>query len=297
MRSKPVGSLTVIVVLLGSMLTAGRALAADPQPIEGTWEFSGGAVRVEATGEGTFTGVVTKATTFGSCTHPVGQNMWDIEGSGTHYEGTHVGFYAEDCSDYPNWTATWDVTETDDSFSVSFYSVAPDGSSPATFTLQRLKPPKSRFNWTLSMNATSDQGPASPDYIATTASGAGDFDGVWQDDKDWFSARKLDGPGVDALFIRLKDIYVSDDQATKLRIMGGEGEVKEGGFSTLNFRVKVIRSQWRRCPNGDIGLFTIGTGPHATEDDIVSFDICGRSRSYDQSAEDEDSVEVSITKQ
>ncbi len=113
---------------------------AAAEAIEGTWSFGGGAVLVTATGPTTFVGVVTQATTFDICKHPVGQRMWEIRGSGSSYTGTHVGFHNADCSPYPGFRATWDVSETSSSFTARFCWFAPEGNS-ACSTLERLKPP------------------------------------------------------------------------------------------------------------------------------------------------------------
>lgn len=84
--------------------------AEEEEPIVGTWEFEGGAVYVAPSGGG-FTGTVVKPTKFSTCVHPKGQKMWEMTGADGSYEGTHVGFFTSDCSEYPGWPSTWDVDE------------------------------------------------------------------------------------------------------------------------------------------------------------------------------------------
>ncbi len=61
-----------LAVLLG---LAGSATA-TPNPIEGIWSFSGGAVAIQGLSDGSFQGTVVSPTTFASCPHPEGQVMW-----------------------------------------------------------------------------------------------------------------------------------------------------------------------------------------------------------------------------
>src|ERR671936_678177 len=77
---------------------AAPARAADQ--IEGSWLFENGEVLVEATGPGTFKGTVVKPTRFTACTHPMGQVMWQIAGSGANYSGTHI-WYTSECAENP----------------------------------------------------------------------------------------------------------------------------------------------------------------------------------------------------
>ncbi len=131
----------VAMIFIGA--SASRAAAAEL--IEGTWEFEGGAVLIKPTGSGAFKGTVTKATRFATCTHPVGQVMWAISGSGTHYTGTHI-WYTPSCVEDPGGASTWDITSTDpSSFQLRFCTQTP-GTGPVTptspcRTLTRLKPP------------------------------------------------------------------------------------------------------------------------------------------------------------
>jgi hypothetical protein len=114
--------------LLGMAAGAGVAQAAEA--IEGSWTFENGEVLVEPTGAGAFKGTVVKPTRFTACTHPVGQVMWSISGSGTSYTGTHV-WYHSDCGEDPGGLSTWTITSTDPAnFGVRFCTVNPGGGPP-----------------------------------------------------------------------------------------------------------------------------------------------------------------------
>lgn len=134
------------VLGLALLALAASAPAAHAfEPIEGTWFFENGEVLVESTGPGTFKGTVIKATRFRACPHPVGQRMWEINGSGTHYTGTHIWFTAS-CGDRPGGESTWDVTSTDPAnFQMRFCTAEPgtgppDAADPC-HTLTRTRPP------------------------------------------------------------------------------------------------------------------------------------------------------------
>ena len=131
---------------------AGPARAADL--IEGSWLFENGQILVESTGPGTFKGTVVKATRFTACTHPVGQPIWQMSGSGASYSGTHA-WYQSDCTVAPGGLSTWTITSTNpDFFAMRFCTVTPGG-GPPTFNpdgtptgltrctdLQRVLPPQ-----------------------------------------------------------------------------------------------------------------------------------------------------------
>ena len=74
------------------MLAVGADQARAADQIEGSWFFEDGEVLVEPTGTGTFKGTVVKPTRFTTCAHPAGQRMWEINGSGASYTGTHIWF-------------------------------------------------------------------------------------------------------------------------------------------------------------------------------------------------------------
>ena len=114
-------------------IAAGAGPARAVEPIEGSWLFQNGEVLVQATGPGTFTGTVVKPTVFaGTCPHPAGQQMWQINGSAMSYTGTHT-WYGADCSEKPGGESTWTITNSDPaSFTLRFCTVSP-GDGPPTF--------------------------------------------------------------------------------------------------------------------------------------------------------------------
>ena len=151
-------------VAAGAIAVALAAPAQAADRIEGSWLFESGQVLVEATGPGTFKGTVVKPTRFTACVHPVGQLMWQINGAGASYAGTHV-WYHSDCSEDPGGQSTWQITSTDPArYTLRFCTVAP-GSGPPTFVpagdpagtptgdtrchdLQRILPPQAKPTFT-----------------------------------------------------------------------------------------------------------------------------------------------------
>jgi hypothetical protein len=80
------------------LLTVGVATAAATSSIEGIWSFTGGQIAIESNGNGTFKGTVVQPTRFATCTHEVGQEIWqDItpqpDGS---YWGLHQWFKSDE---------------------------------------------------------------------------------------------------------------------------------------------------------------------------------------------------------
>jgi hypothetical protein len=63
-------------------------------PIEGVWSFSGGAVAIQALGDGSYQGTVVNPTKFAVCTHPAGQVMWTAmeEQADGSFWGLHTWF-------------------------------------------------------------------------------------------------------------------------------------------------------------------------------------------------------------
>jgi len=96
-----------LAVAIAALALPAAAQAFDP--IEGTWNYSGGAVLVEATGPGTFKGTVTKVTQFANCPHPVGQQIWAITSAPPDYSGTHA-WYTSSCAVSPGGKSAWHVT-------------------------------------------------------------------------------------------------------------------------------------------------------------------------------------------
>src|SRR5919201_506455 len=117
-------------VAAGATVVAFAAPARAADQIEGSWLFENGEVLVEATGPGTFKGTVVKPTRFTACTHPVGQVMWQIAGSGGNYSGTHI-WYTSECAENPGGQSTWLITSTDPAnYTLRFCTVVPGGGPP-----------------------------------------------------------------------------------------------------------------------------------------------------------------------
>jgi len=95
------------------LLVAGSASAASN--IEGVWSFNGGQIAIQPEGNGHYVGIVVSPTTFATCTHPVGQEIWkeitaQPDGS---FEGFHHWFYeTSSCVENPELGLTaWRVVE------------------------------------------------------------------------------------------------------------------------------------------------------------------------------------------
>ena len=117
-------------VAVGAVAVALAAPAQAADQIEGSWLFENGEVLVQATGPGTFKGTVVKPTRFTACTHPVGQAMWQINGTGASYAGAHV-WYSSACDEQPGGQSTWQITSTDPAnYTLRFCTVAPGGGPP-----------------------------------------------------------------------------------------------------------------------------------------------------------------------
>jgi hypothetical protein len=87
-----VAGLAALVILL-VVCSAARAAAADP--IEAVWAFNGGEVAIVHEPNGSFAGIVDEQTTFATCPHTVGEQMWtemrpQPDGS---YWGLHQWFF------------------------------------------------------------------------------------------------------------------------------------------------------------------------------------------------------------
>ena len=117
-------------VAVGAVAVALAAPAQAADQIEGSWLFENGEVLVQATGPGTFKGTVVKPTRFTACTHPVGQAMWQINGTGASYAGAHI-WYSSACDEQPGGQSTWQITSTDPAnYTLRFCTVAPGGGPP-----------------------------------------------------------------------------------------------------------------------------------------------------------------------
>lgn len=129
-RKPACAAVAVSVGLCLSLGAAGASAATAPAPIEGTWNFQNGQVAVEQTGTNIFQGTVVSPTSFSGCEHPVGQVIWQMQGSGTSYTGTHVWFKGG-CAPNPGGESTWNITDTSPSqFTMTFCTAGPGTGPP-----------------------------------------------------------------------------------------------------------------------------------------------------------------------
>ena len=74
-RLRPRALLLAIATAL-LLAVVGVASADAAFSIEGVWSFGGGQIAVQPEGNGKFEGVVVSPTTFATCVHPDGQQIW-----------------------------------------------------------------------------------------------------------------------------------------------------------------------------------------------------------------------------
>jgi hypothetical protein len=104
--------LAIAVVMLLGVGVASAAAAG----IEGVWSFGGGQIAVQPEGNsGKFEGIVVSPTTFATCVHPDGQQIWKemtLQSNGS-YSGFHQWYYENSgCTENPNLGPTaWRVIE------------------------------------------------------------------------------------------------------------------------------------------------------------------------------------------
>lgn len=122
------GAALVALALLG----AGSARAASP--IEGVWSFGGGKISIAGEANGSFTGTVTAAAKFSSCTHGIGEKVWTTitsqpDGS---YWGRHQWFTGTSCTPIATLgPAAWRVlTNGSGSTYLAFCTSEPGGPQP-----------------------------------------------------------------------------------------------------------------------------------------------------------------------
>ncbi|HEX4436235.1 MAG TPA: hypothetical protein VH061_05510 [Solirubrobacteraceae bacterium] len=85
------------------LLTAGAATAAGASTIEGVWSFNGGEIAIQPEGGGKYEGIVVAPTTFASCVHPIGQEIWKgitLQTDGSYW-GLHQWYKTENCQENP----------------------------------------------------------------------------------------------------------------------------------------------------------------------------------------------------
>ena len=138
--------LAALLLTLGGAfvsLAGGAGARQAAEPIEGTWNYGSGQVVITPTGAGAFQGVVTKQATISTgCPHPVGEVMWRLRGSGTHYKGTHLGVGSGGCSDRVSFPATFDVSERGGKFILHLcVTITMANNTVGCYDSNRAKPP------------------------------------------------------------------------------------------------------------------------------------------------------------
>lgn len=107
-RLFPALAATAAVTAIWSAPSFGQA----NNDIVGLWNFNGGIVGVTKNADKSFTGTVVKATTTGTCGHPVGERMWtDVRLAGNlNFFGKHVWFLTTPCRPAPSAGSTaWKI--------------------------------------------------------------------------------------------------------------------------------------------------------------------------------------------
>ena len=92
-----------LLLLTGAALLAAPSAASAQADIEAVWSFSGGQVAVQAQPDGTFLGTVIRQTTFATCPHNNGEQMWTevrAQPDGQYF-GKHQWYNNADCSPTP----------------------------------------------------------------------------------------------------------------------------------------------------------------------------------------------------
>ena len=93
----------LLLVFVVVLMTAGVASATASSSIEGVWSFNGGQIAVQPEVGGRFEGIVVQPTTFATCTHPVGQEIWKeitLQKDGSYW-GFHQWYKTESCVENP----------------------------------------------------------------------------------------------------------------------------------------------------------------------------------------------------
>jgi hypothetical protein len=154
-------AITFVVVSLGALALGAIPAYAASQPIEGTWNFEGGQVAVQVDPTGGFTGVVVAPITFAGCTHPIGQLIWGITGSGLSYTGTHVWFHSN-CQPNPGGQSTWTITSMTPALYTLTFCTAHPGSGAPDPTATTGHPVGSTLCYDLTRALAPSQTPATP---------------------------------------------------------------------------------------------------------------------------------------
>jgi hypothetical protein len=157
-----------LAVALAVTLTAGAAQASAAAPIEGVWNFESGQVRVSANANGTFTGIVVAPTEFADCSHPAGDVIWQITGSGEDYTGTHEWLNPpkSDCSPAGLGEATWTITAAGSTEETMTFCTAAPNSGPVDPTASPGHPVGKTRCYALSQTVTAPSEPSAPTNLA-----------------------------------------------------------------------------------------------------------------------------------
>lgn len=168
-RARSVGWL--VVILVAAFTIVASPAAAQSQPIEGTWTLQRGQVVVQQQPDGSFAGVVVQPVNFAGCTHPVGQTIWTINGSGFSYTGSHVWFKAP-CQPNPGGQSTWKITSTAPTTYTLVFCTAHPGSGPPDPAATPSHPVGSTLCYALTRTLAPGQIPVPANTTPPTISGA-----------------------------------------------------------------------------------------------------------------------------
>jgi hypothetical protein len=80
-----------LVIAAALLLGVGVASAGATSSIEGVWSFGGGQIAVQPEGNGKLEGIVVSPTTFATCVHPDGQQIW--KELTLQSNGSYLGFH------------------------------------------------------------------------------------------------------------------------------------------------------------------------------------------------------------
>jgi hypothetical protein len=129
--------IALLTVTISTVVSVSAASAAEP--IEGTWNFETGKVRVGVLSDGGLVGTVVEPTRFSPCVHRAGERMWLINKATDGYRGTHQWLLEatrpdEDCRpvDETRGKAVWRLS--DDQQTLHFCSASPYDGEPTVDT-------------------------------------------------------------------------------------------------------------------------------------------------------------------
>lgn len=267
-------ALAVLGLSLAVFLGSAQARTAA-EPIEGTWNISGGQVLVTPTGPGSFQGVIVKPTTLSTCPHPAGELMWVLRGSGTHYEGTHLGFGPGGCSDRRQFPAVVDVSEEAGRFTLKLcVTITTADNRIDCNTFERAKPPaagvKKTYLWGVTLRVGDKATLGS--LKSRVAGGTGSLEAETIGSRT--TVRKIAGS------VRLTDTTKAGRRLSIVFAAVSAGFApRAGGGGLLQVSAAVRSSGFANCAKGAsarlVLLDAAGTGP-----DSFAFSACGTRRTY-----------------